>query len=143
MKLYANLFSKHFYSVIAFAFIIFVGLGCNPKSDADWERELGGRKLTMAKTSGGISDKVEIWFCPNGEYAKRTYFGGFSTGGVGTLSIADEDTEGGRFQVRSSTLILQSQNGNTSEYSISQNFEGDVVELNGNNYLVSTHNECR
>lgn len=143
MKLFANLFSKHFCSIIAFAFIVFVGLGCGAKSDADWERDLGGRKLTMAKTSGGISDKVEIWFCPNGEYAKRIYFGGFSTGGAGTLSVADEDTEGGKFQVRSSTLILQSQDGNTSEYSISQGFEADVVELNGNKYLVSIHNECQ
>ncbi len=143
MKLYAGFFSKHFWSIIAFACILLVGLGCNTKSDADWARELGGRKLTMAKTSGGISDKVEIWFCPNGEYAKRTYFGGFSGGGAGTLSIADEETEGGRFQVRSSTLILQSQNGNTSEYSISQSVEGDVVQLNGNGYLVSVHNECQ
>ncbi len=143
MKSFASIISKHFWSIIAFGLILSVGLGCNIKSDADWEKELGGRKLTMAQTSGGISDKVEIWFCPNGEYAKRTYFGGFSSGGAGTLSMADESTEGGRFQVRSSTLILQSQDGNVSEYSISQSFEGDVVELNGKSYLVSSHNECR
>ena len=143
MNLFKKFFSKHFLSIVAFACILLVGLGCNTKSDADWERDLGGRKLTMATTSGGISDKIEIWFCPNGEYARRTYFGGFSTGGAGTLSVADEDTEGGRFQVRSSILILQSQDGNTSEYRISQSFENDVVQLDNNNYLVSVHSECQ
>lgn len=130
-------------SVFALVLLLGVALACNFKSDEEWKSELGGKQLSKAKTSGAISDRVDIWFCSNGEYAKRTQFSGMSTGGAGTLSMADEDVEGGQWRVESSTLILRSQDGNVTEYSISQGMDADVIELNGNGYLVKTHNECR
>ena len=143
MKAINRIFTKHFSALAALAILVFAALGCGDmKSDDDWKRELGGKKLSMAKTSGSISDKVEIWFCASGEYARRTQFSGFSTGGGGTLSMADEDVEAGRWRVESGTLILQPENGKTSQHDISQS-SNDVIELNGNGYLVESHNECR
>lgn len=142
MKTVNCIFRKHWSALLAGFILIFVGLGCDSTSDEDWKRELGGKKLSMAKTSGSISDRVEIWFCTSGEYAMKTQFSGFSAGGGGTLSMADEDLEGGMWRVVSSTLILQSQEGKTREYSISQGTGEDVIYLNDNGYLVSRHNEC-
>lgn len=143
MKISERIFTKHFTAPAALAVLVFAALGCGEmKSDVDWKRELGGKKLSMAKTSGSISDKVEIWFCSSGEFARRTQFSGFSSGGGGTLSMADEDVETGSWRVESRTLILQPENGKTSQYDISQS-SSDVIELNGNGYLVENHSECR
>jgi hypothetical protein len=143
MKTMKRIFTKHFTALAALAILVFAALGCGEmKSDSDWKRELGGKKLSMAKTSGSISDKVEIWFCASGEFARRTQFSGFSGGGAGTLSMANEDVETGSWRVESGTLILQPENGETRQYDISQS-SGDVITLNGNNYLIESHNECR
>ena len=143
MNVIKRIFTKQFSPLLALACLVFAALGCGEmRSDADWKRELGGKKLSMAKTSGSISDKVEIWFCSTGEYARRTQFSGFSSGGGGTLSMADEDTEAGRWRVEGGTLILQPENGETSRYDISQS-SSDVVQLNGRGYLVESHSECR
>ncbi len=143
MKAIKRIFTKHFSSLAALALLVIMALGCGEmRSDTDWKRELGGKKLSMAKTSGSINDKVEIWFCSSGEYARRTQFSGFSAGGGGTLSMADEDVETGSWRVESGTLILQPENGETRQYDISQESE-DVVQLNGSGYLVESHNECR
>lgn len=144
MKTLKRIFTKHLAATAALAALAFAALGCGDlgKSDADWKRELGGKKLSKAKTSGSVSDKVQIWFCGSGEYARQTQFSGFSTGGAGTLSMADEDIEGGTWRVESGTLVLSPQNGEASTYDISQ-VSGDVIELNGSRYLVESHNECR
>ena len=69
-------------------------------------------------------------------------FSGFSTGGSGSLSMANEDFETGKWRVNSGTLILQSQDGETVEYELLQGRDEDVISLDGTGYLVSTHNEC-
>lgn len=143
MNALRGIFTKHFTALAALMILVFAGLGCGEmRSDSDWKRELGGKKLSMAKTSGSISDKVEIWFCSSGEFARRTQFSGFSGGGSGTLSMANEDVEAGSWRVESGILILQPENGETSQYDISQN-SSDVIALNGRNYLVESHSECR
>lgn len=142
MNKFMYMFSKHFSTFPAALILLLVVLGCNSKSDADWTKTLGNKKLSAAKTSGSISDKINIWFCPSGEYAKQTQFSGFSTGGGGTLSVADEDFEFGKWSVESETLILRSQDGKTSRYDISQGMDEEVISLDGDGFLVSRHNEC-
>jgi hypothetical protein len=134
--------SKHFAAIAALLVLLSVGLGCNLRSDADWKQELGRKKLSRAKYSGSVSTMTNFYFCPSGEYAKQTQFSGFSTGGAGTLSAANEDVELGSWTVESSTLILKSQDGKTYEFSLSQGADGNVIELDGTGYLVTTHNEC-
>jgi hypothetical protein len=112
--------SKHLSAVIAVCCLVAVLLACNMRSDADWQKQLGDKKLSKASNSGSISNKVDIYFCPSGEYGMVTQFSGLSGGGAGTLSMADENTEYGRWTVTSSTLILQSQNGERHAYDISQ-----------------------
>jgi hypothetical protein len=130
-------------SVFALVLLLGIALACNFKSDKEWKSELGGKQLSKATTSGAVSDRVDIWFCSNGEYAKRTQFSGMSTGGAGTLSMADEDIEQGQWRIENSTLILRSQDVDVTKYSIFQNMDADVIELNGNGYLVKKHRECR
>ncbi|MBX7171176.1 MAG: hypothetical protein K1X72_09470 [Pyrinomonadaceae bacterium] len=138
-----NILGKHLSAVLAVLVILCIGLGCNLKSDSDWKQELHGKKLTMAKTSGSISDRIDIWFCGSGEYARKTQFSGYSGGGYGDFSMANENVELGNWGVESGTLILQSEKGETTEYSISQGMDNNVIKLNGTGYLVTTHNECR
>lgn len=133
-----TIFTKHFTAIIALGLLVFVGLACNSKSDSDWKRELAGKKLTFAKTSGSISDRIDIWFCASGEYAKRTDFVGVS----GDFTAADADVEQGKWTVESGVLILKSEDGNTSEYELSEGADNNVIRLNGNGYLVTQHNEC-
>lgn len=143
MNKFSRIFTKHFSAVISLSIVVFIALGCGCKSDAEWQNTLGGKKLTMAKTSNGLSDKVEIWFCPTGEYAKKTQFSGFSGGGGGDLSVASQDGELGIWKVESGVLYLKSQDGKTSSYDISQGMDSNVISLNNRNYLVTNHNECR
>lgn len=143
MNKFSRIFTKHFSAVISLSIVVFIALGCGCKFDAEWQNTLGGKKLTMAKTSNGLSDKVEIWFCPTGEYAKKTQFSGFSGGGGGDLSVAAQDGELGIWKVESGVLYLKSQDGKTSSYDISQGIDSDVISLNNRNYSVTTHNECR
>lgn len=142
MNKFKHILSKHFSTFPAGFVLLFVVLGCNSRSDAEWTKILGNKKLSAVKTSGSISDKTNIWFCTTGEYAMQRQFSGFSTGGGGMLSMADEEYEYGRWRVEAGTLILRSQDGETSRYDISQRTDENVISLNGNGYLVSTHNEC-
>ena len=137
-----SFWSRHITAAVGLLILVTVVLGCNFKSDAEWKNELGRKKLSRANNSGSVSTKVNIYFCSSGEYAMQAQFSGFSTGGGGTLSAADEDVEYGRWSVQSATLILKSQEGKTQEYDLSQGLDENVIELNGNGYLVSTHNEC-
>jgi hypothetical protein len=146
MKLFNGVFAKHFSAFVALIVLMAVGLACSNKSDAEWKKELGGKKLSSAKTSGSLSDKTNIWFCPSGEYLMQKQFSGYSTGGGGTLSMADEDTEYGTWRVDSGVLILEPQQGGSGEvsrYDLSQGMDSNVVELGGRGYLVESHNECR
>jgi hypothetical protein len=138
MKIFGQLFKKHFSAIIVLSLLVFIALACDTKSDSEWESELGGKKLTTAKTSGSISDKIEIWFCPSGEYAKRTEFVGVS----GDFTMADADVEQGRWTIDSGVLTLTSGDGKTSQYDLSPGTDSDVIRLNGTGYLVERHNRC-
>jgi hypothetical protein len=143
MNKFVYLFKKHFSALLGLGLVVFISLACGFQSDADWQRELGEKKLTFAKTSGSISDKINIWFCPNGQYAKETQFTGFSGGGGGDFSVADRDGELGNWKVENGVLILQSEEGKTSRYDLSKGTDNNLIRLNGNGYLVTSHNECR
>lgn len=83
-------------AIIAVVSIIFIGLACTcggGRSDQEWNRVLAYKKLSRASNSGAVSDKVNFFFCPSGDYAMQTQFSGFSGGGAGTLSMASEDVE--------------------------------------------------
>ncbi|MBL8184808.1 MAG: hypothetical protein JNK51_07775 [Blastocatellia bacterium] len=130
-------------AAVSVFFVVLAGVACNIVSDDDWKRTLANKKLSRASTSGSISDKVAFYFCPNGEYAMQTQFSGFSPGGAGSFSMADEDVELGRWTISSGILVVQPENGERREYNISRGMDSDVVQLNGNGYLVEHQNECK
>ena len=131
-------------ALVAFAAVIFTALGCNGSrySDQEWSKMLAYKKLSRASNSGSVSTKTNFYFCPSGEYAMQTQFSGFSGGGAGTLSMADEDVELGRWVVKNGTLYVQAENGERREYDLSVADGGNVIRLNGAGYLVDTQNEC-
>lgn len=137
MKQFNHFFFKHFSAVFALSLVLVFSLGCF-KSDEEWKSILAHKKLSAAKTSGSVSDKVEFYFCPNGEYAKSTEF----IGNSGGFSMADQDVEFGRWTVESGTLVLHSEQGKSSQYSISQGTDSNVIRLNDIGYLVTQHNKC-
>jgi hypothetical protein len=131
-------------ALVAFAAVTFVALGGNGSrySDQEWSKMLAYKKLSRASNSGSVSTKTNFYFCPSGEYAMQTQFSGFSGGGAGTLSMADEDVELGRWVEKNGTLYLQAENGERREYDLAVADGGDVIRLNGQGYLVDTQNEC-
>lgn len=130
-------------AVLALLLAMIVGIGCNLKTDEAWKSELADKKLSRASSSGSFSDKVIFYFCPDGEYAMQTQTSGFSAGGAGTLSMADEDVEFGRWTVSGGSLLVQPEKGERREISLSSRMDQDVIELNGDGYLVETHSECK
>ncbi len=138
MKSFNYFYTKHFPAIFSLILLVFVALSCSFKSDNDWKQQLGGKKLTFAKTTGSISDKIDIYFCGNGMYAKRTEFTGVS----GEFTMADAKVERGLWNIESGYLLLENEKKELTEYSISQNFDNDIVQLSGKNYRVSTHNQC-
>jgi len=131
-------------AIIAVVAVLFVALGCDGAgySDEEWSKQLAYKKLSRASNSGSVSTKTNFYFCPSGEYAMQTQFSGFSGGGAGTLSMADEDVELGRWVVKNGTLYVQTETGERRQYDLSVADGGDVIRLNGQGFLVSTHNEC-
>lgn len=132
-------------AILAFISLVFIGIACTcggGRSDQEWNRMLAYKKLSRASNSGAVSDKVNFYFCPSGDYAMQTQFSGFSGGGAGTLSMASEDVELGRWAVKNGVLYLRSQNGEDRQYGLSIGSDNDVVRLNGDGYLVDTQNEC-
>ena len=137
--------AKHPIAIIAVISLIFIGLACTcggGRSDQEWNRVLAYKKLSRAANSGAVSDRVNFFFCPSGDYAMQTQFSGFSGGGAGTLSMASEDVELGRWAVKNGVLYLRSQNGGDRQYDLSVGSDDDVIRLNGDGYLVDTQNEC-
>src|SRR5690242_11833309 len=89
--------SKYSAAFLSVCVLMGVGFGCKMKPDSAWKSELGGKKLSRANNSGSVSSNVNIYFCPSGEYALQSQFTGFSTGGAGTLSTANERVEYGHW----------------------------------------------
>lgn len=111
------------------------------ESGPNWQNELAGKKLSRAQTSGSLSGSMQIWFCSSGEYMGKQESSGYSTGGSGTLSTADEDSDSGKWSVNSSTLTLRSKNGDKTELQLSQGTDKKVIRLNGTGFLVERHND--
>ena len=101
-----NIFAGNYSSLAALAMLIFIVLGCNGVgSVSNWESELAGKKLSMANNSGAFSDSMQIWFCSSGKFSAKKQTSGFSGGGSGTLSMADEDAQSGKWSVKGSTFL--------------------------------------
>jgi hypothetical protein len=142
MKITGLAFSKYFTPFAALFIVLSVGLGCNFVSDDEWKSALSGKKLTRASTSGSFSDKITFYFCSNGDYGKQTDSTGFSPGGAGSLSMASNDVEYGRWKVDSSVLTLESQKGETFRSELARGNDDNVIVIGGDGYLVTTQNEC-
>ena len=143
MQKFTRTYANQISFVLALTILVSVVLGCGqPKSDAEWKSALAGKKLSMASNSGSFSYRYDIWFCGSGEYAARRQTSGFSTGGAGTLSMADEDAEQGRWRVEAGKLIVEPENGQRQQLELEQT-AADVISLEGNKFLVESHNECR
>ena len=143
LKNAAYIFGKHRMAFAAVVVIFTGAFACNFQSDEEWTRGLEHKKLSRASNSGSLSNKTIFYFCPGGEYAMITQFSGFSGGGAGTLSMADEDVERGRWTVRSGNLVVQNENGERREYGLGKGADHDVIQLDGNGYLVEGQGECQ
>jgi len=131
-------------AVVAIAAVLFVALACGGAqfSDKEWSKQLAYKKLSRASNSGSVSTKTNFYFCPTGEYAMQTQFSGFSGGGAGTLSMADEDVELGRWMVKYVIFYFEDEYGVGREYVLATADGGELIRLEGQGYLVDTHNEC-
>ena len=134
---------KHPAAFLAALILFTSAFACNMQSDDEWTRSLEHVKLSRASNSGSVSNKTIYYFCPGGEYAMLTQFSGFSGGGAGTLSMADEDVERGRWRVRSGELLLQNENGESRQLGLGTGMDENVVQLDGVGYLAERQNECQ
>ena len=135
-----DLLARNAPALAALGALIIVTLGCfGTGSVSDWESQLAGKKLAMAKNSGALSDSMQIWFCSSGKFLAKKQSSGFSGGGSGTLSTAGEEVEVGRWSVNSSKLVLQDEKGEKLELELATGGDSNVIKLNGTGFLVTSH----
>ncbi|MEL6922815.1 MAG: hypothetical protein AAFO94_02125 [Bacteroidota bacterium] len=119
-----------------------------------WQQKIGGRRLVYMNTSGGSdygggysgsSTRINIDLCTSGRF--NYYFNSQSSfdssGGFGYAHGNDSNT--GTWKVMSSqsgsALILSYDNGEVSEFSLSENAEGHLL-LNNTRYLRTNVEGC-
>jgi hypothetical protein len=118
---------------LALSVLVFTGFGCRGKgTDTDWKSELSGRQLTSIKEFGEISDNVEIRFCSSGRFTlKQQYYD----------VVGDGEIRSGTWSVASSTITMDSAKDGKVKAAISAGSRNNVINLNGHDYAVTTHND--
>lgn len=107
-----------------------------------WQTLLRGKHLIYLYTSGGFSERTDIYLCASGRFFYRSDSSSLSNNGSGVVG-ANSD---GDWEVSPSgggSLTLRFGNGAVRQYKISRRPSGNEIGLNGNRYFVQTQNECR
>jgi hypothetical protein len=109
---------------------------------SEWENKLAGTQLTWAHNDGTFGDQVDIWLCSSGEYSIKRSMTGTSTGGVGTGTMADENSESGKWSVNSSTLIFKPNGKAQWDAQLSQGSDSKAIRLNKRSFRVGGNSKC-
>ncbi len=110
-----------------------------------WQQKIKGKQLLYLYTGNGLSDKWSYDLCPNGRYVYRSN-SSYSSGGYADFSYAGQDGAAGRWRVTArgneAYLVLQSDNGEVSEFAISARQAGNEIGLNQKRYFLQASQYC-
>lgn len=110
-----------------------------------WTTRLNGKKLQYLNTKYGISDKIVINLCTNGQFGYSNNSSGMS-GGASTLTYASQDGGQGTWKIinrgQLGVLILNFNNGELAEYQLTNRAAKGEINMNGRRYFVENSTAC-
>lgn len=111
-------------------------------AEIQWQMFLRGKHLTHASTSsGGGSERKDIYLCPSGKFFYHSEF--LSNSVIGSGVVASKLDGGWKVSARGEIrLVLHFSNGRVDEYKVVRGQSNEVVVLNGKRYLAQTLNQC-
>lgn len=116
-----------------------------PKQAAGGQSALSGKHLLYMYTGNGYSERKDIYLCASGGFYHSSSLGGFTPNDSDESSFGSQRSKHGTWNVspNGARLILNFQNGRTTEYSITKRQASNEVGLNGDRFFVQNQNICR
>ena len=88
----------------------------------DWNEELRGRTLKYMYTGGGLSTTKKMNLCSDGSFSYSDSDSYASSDAVGDFSAYSQGGQSGRWQISGNRIVLQWNDGSTSQYSLSRRY---------------------
>lgn len=105
---------------------------------------LSGKHLLYLYTASGYTERKDIYLCASGGFYQSTDLGGFTPNESGGGSFGSQRSKHGTWKVspNGAKLILNFQNGGTTEYIITKRQATNEIGLNGQRFFVKSQNVC-
>lgn len=116
-----------------------------PKQSTGGHSVLSGKHLLYIYSGNGYSERMDIYLCASGGFYHSTSLGGFTPNDSDGSSFGSQRSKHGTWRIsqNGAKLILNFQNGRTTEYNISKRQASNEIGLNGTRFFVQTQNICR
>ncbi len=106
--------------------------------------ELSGKHLLYMYTGNGYSERKDIYLCASGGFYHSSNLGGFTPNDSDGSSFGSQHSKHGTWKISANgaKLILNFQNGGTTQYNISKRPATNEIGLNGQRFFVQSQNVC-
>ena len=91
-------------------------------NNIDWNSELRGRTLKYMYTGGGLSTTRKMNLCSDGSFSYSDSDSYASSDAVSDFSAYTQGGQGGRWQIVGNKIVLQWNDGSSSEYTLSRRY---------------------
>lgn len=106
-----------------------------------WTTFFRGKHLIYLYTSGGFTERRDIYLCRSGAFFSRNDSSSLSSNGSGAVA-SNSDGSWKTSSRGGAKLILEYRNGAVREYRVSRRQAANEIDLNGSRYFVEANNEC-
>lgn len=111
-----------------------------------WKAKLGGKELLYLNTSNGLSDKLSIQLCTNGQFSKKDDSSYSSQNFSSDFNYAGRAGGEGRWEIiarnNAPVLVLKANDGQVFQYEITLRQASNELGLNGKRYFVRQSQQC-
>lgn len=106
---------------------------------------LSGKHLLYMYSGNGYSERKDIYLCASGGFYHSSSLGGFTPNDSDGSSFGSQRSKHGTWKIspNGARLILNFQNGRTTEYNITKRQATNEIGLNGDRFFVQSQNVCR
>jgi hypothetical protein len=115
----------------------------NSMTGSPWETRLSNKHLLFLYSGSGYFEERHYYLCSSGTFYYKAGSGGFTPGNADGGSFAGQSGNRGRWGVNGSTLVLQFQNGNVAQFTLTERQARNEVGLNGKRYFVEAQPNCQ
>lgn len=115
-------------------------------SSSEWQNYLRGKHLVYLNNSRNFSDRTDIYLCPTGRFYLKGNTTGVLSDGWNIQTFGNGNNNSGTWRVTSRSgdqLILQSESGATSIFTLEYRQTKGEISLNGSRYFVKSDANCQ